>query len=148
MENTMIARFNDDNIIKAALDRSPFTKISVTVLDEYGEEVTNELSFDMPELAIHLINSSSYDVRFATPIYGSYGIEYHYVELKPNQTADTLSLLGTPDGTNYVCAYEYTPLDSVDIGITPIANCMEYSTFILVLDVNEAASCSIEFTDH
>lgn len=145
MNNTMTARFTDDNIVKVEFDRDS-NKIYVTTLDEDGDEVKHELSFVMPEIKVHVVNSSSDDILFATPTYGEYGIEIRNVVIKPNESADTWGLLGTPDGNNYVLTYTCDP-DSLTLTVSDTVNCMQYLSFILVLNVNAEASCTITLTD-
>ena len=146
MKNTMTARFNNENILKVDFERNLLTKIYVTMLDEDGDEVKHELSFDMPEIKVHVINSSSDDIVFSTPTYGEYGIEIRNVVIKPNESADTWGLLGTPDGNNYVLTYTCRP-NNLTATVSNTVNCMQYLTFILVLNVNEEASCTITFTE-
>lgn len=146
MMNSMVARFLNDEIIKAQLDPDNSNVVYVTTLDENGNEVINTLSFDMPKCLITLVNNSSDEVTVWPLLYGSYGIELKETVLKSGETVTVQSLYGTLDNSTYLTTFTYSP-STITQTISDTVNCMEYGGYIVIVDPTDDSSCTITITD-
>lgn len=147
MMNSMVARFLNDEIIKAQLDPDNSEVVYVTTLDGNGDEVIHTLSYDMPGCLIKFVNNSSAEVSIWPVLYGSYGIELKETVLKNSEPVTLRSAYGTLDDSTYLSSFTYSPSDTVTLTISDTVNCMEYGGYIAIADPTEDSSCTVTITD-
>lgn len=145
--NSMIARFEDPEIIKVILDKDSPNTFKIIKLDNDGEEYSTDIAIGMPMLEVKLVNNSTHDFDFPLSSLLLYGLLGERYNLKSGETKNGKTLLGTPDGNNYLIPVN-TPI-GVTFAVTDTVNCTLYSTFIIATDLSLDAprSCTITFTD-
>ena len=147
----MVARFTDENIVKAYMDLDNPQQLNIVMLDSDGEEVEYHLSAELPKMHYKIINNSTdYSGTGIAPVlYEPYGINFiSYVYTNPGETAELDSLYATNDGSTYACSYnKYGHLSNLTFTNSDFVNCMEYGGFIVILDPTEDASCTVTITD-
>ena len=147
MLNSMVARFLNDEIVKAQLDPDNSEVVYITTLDGNGDEVIHTLSYDMPACLIKFVNNSSVDVSVWPVLFGSYGIDLKETVLKSGETVTLPFIYGTLDDSTYLTSVTYSPYNLTTITISDTVNCTEYGGYIVIVDPTEDSSCTMTFTD-
>ena len=147
--NSMIAEFNENTIIKVIVDKENPGTFTIITLDENGEEVDNTYTPGFPMMEAKLVNNSSHDVGVEYGIVGKYGIITHKPTLLPQEELTIRGLIGTPDGETYIFPVSGYDDSIVQYAVTDTTGCMLYGGFIVITDTDPSSvrKCTITFTD-
>ena len=146
--NSMIARFEDPQIIKLIADNNDPANLCIITLDSDGEEVINTIPKPFPVANVKLVNNSDVEeIPFEYGVMSEFGVIMKVASVKQDPIT-VPCMLGTPDGVNYVLPNTVN-IAGVTFTVSDTVNCMEYDGFILMTDMDPDASrsCTITFTN-
>lgn len=143
--NTMVARFNDEHILKAIIDLTNKNHVYIIYLDNDGEEQLLDAYLSFPTLEIKVINNSNSDISlFDVASINQYGITDEEIKVKAGETLTISTIFVTTDSTTYV--YPINATESFTV--TDEANCVFSDPYIVALDMDPEVvrSCTVTFS--
>ena len=137
----MVARFTDENILKAQLASDNNDEIIVTVLDENGDEVECYLTLkSYPSMKYKLVNTQNAETTVSVFEMVDYRLTNGVYNIPAGGTVVADSIFGTQDGTTWMSA-----LQSVDGTATAseLVNCTQYGPYLIITDPSKDASVTM-----